>query len=151
MKNFATSPCYHVVITYVSLGPWFYWLTLIFRSLGCFLLMNYFRVSHSDTSIHFLLLKLYSGHYLTMLQVTFRIKLVLLIFQCSFDDSVFYVCSVSLLWLKIAIRHEALTLFRMRRKGPPPPYQFSLVTSTNVGIRLQNFLFFNFNSFATLV
>ena len=32
-----------------------------------------------------------------------------------------------------------------------PPTSFSPVTSTNVGISLQNFLTFNFNTFATLV
>ena len=35
--------------------------------------------------------------------------------------------------------------------GGRPPTSFSPVTSTNVGIRPQNFLTFNFNPFATLV
>ena len=33
----------------------------------------------------------------------------------------------------------------------PPPTSFSPVTSTNVGISLQNFLILSFNTFATLV
>ena len=37
IKNFATSPGYHVVITYVCLGACTYWLTPIFCSVGSFL------------------------------------------------------------------------------------------------------------------
>ena len=45
-----------------------------------------------------------------------------------------------------------LTLFRMGGWGKKdPPTSFSPVTSTNVGISLQNFLTFSFNPFATLV
>ena len=37
------------------------------------------------------------------------------------------------------------------QKAPTPPTSFSPVTSTNVGIRLQNFLTFSFNPFDRLV
>ena len=37
------------------------------------------------------------------------------------------------------------------QKAPPPPSSFSPIASTNVGIRPQNFLNFDFNPFATLV
>ena len=46
--------------------------------------------------------------------------------------------------------HYSLTLFRMGGGGTKRP-SFSPVTSTNVGIILQNFLAFSFNPFATLV
>ena len=36
-------------------------------------------------------------------------------------------------------------------KKPPPPTSFSPVTSTNVGVRPQNFLIFSFKPFATLL
>ena len=44
-----------------------------------------------------------------------------------------------------------LTLFRMKRRQKGPPTSFSSVTSSNVGIRPQNFLTFSFNHFAALV
>ena len=48
-----------------------------------------------------------------------------------------------------------LTLFRIgngvQKAPPPPPTNFSPVTSTNVTISPQNFLTFSFNPFATLV
>ena len=44
--------------------------------------------------------------------------------------------------------HYSLTLFRMGGTKRP---SFSPVTSTNVGIILQNFLTLSFNPFATLV
>ena len=44
-----------------------------------------------------------------------------------------------------------LTLFRMKRRQKGPPTSFSSVTSSNLGIRPQNFLTFSFNHFAALV
>ena len=44
-----------------------------------------------------------------------------------------------------------LTLFRMRGGKKALPTSFSPVTSTNVGIRPQNFLTFSFNPFDRLV
>ena len=38
-----------------------------------------------------------------------------------------------------------------RAKSPLPPTSFSPVTSTNVGVRPQNFLIFSFKPFATLL
>ena len=82
MKNFATSPCYHVVITYVCLGA----CTLSLHFINSDLLFNRlfplyelilsfsFRLKY-----HFLLLKLYGGCSLKMFQVTFGITLFLLI------------------------------------------------------------------------
>ena len=48
---------------------------------------------------------------------------------------------------------DVLTLIRLRvwAKKAPPPTSFSLASSTNVGVRPQNFLTFSLNSFATLV
>ena len=43
-----------------------------------------------------------------------------------------------------------LTLFKMG-EAKRPPTSFSPVTSTNVGVNLQDFLTFSFNPFATLV
>ena len=51
LKNFATIPCCHAVITYVSLGACTYWLTPIFCSAGRFLHMNLFPVFHSSKRI----------------------------------------------------------------------------------------------------
>ena len=36
-------------------------------------------------------------------------------------------------------------------KSPPPPTSFSPVTSTNIGVSLQNFLTFSYNHFVTHV
>ena len=47
-----------------------------------------------------------------------------------------------------------LTLFSMGKMGvgkKDPPTSFSPATSTNVGLRLQNFLTFSFNPFSRLV
>ena len=37
------------------------------------------------------------------------------------------------------------------KQATPPPTSFSPVTSTNLGMRHQNFLTFSFNTFSTLV
>ena len=48
--------------------------------------------------------------------------------------------------------HSRLTLFRMGGGGAKrPPTSFSPLTSTNVGISIQNFLTFSFNPFDRLV
>ena len=46
---------------------------------------------------------------------------------------------------------STLTLFRTGGVKRPPPTSFSPVTSTNVGIRPENFLTFSFNPFERLV
>ena len=47
---------------------------------------------------------------------------------------------------------RVLTLFKMKGvSGGWGPISFFRVTSTNVGIRPQNFLTFSFNTFATLM
>ena len=51
------------------------------------------------------------------------------------------------LWIPL----YALTLFRMGVGQKGPSTSFSSVTSTNTGIRPQNFLTFSFNPFATLM
>ena len=84
MKNFATSPCYHVVITYVCLGA----CTLILYLINSDLLFNrLFPLYELILSFsfrlkqHFLLLKFYGGYSLKMFHITFGIKLFLLIPQ----------------------------------------------------------------------
>ena len=84
MKNFATSPCYHVVITYVCLDA----CTLILYLINSDLLFNrLFPLYELILSFsfrlkqHFLLFKFYGGYSLKMLQITFGIKLFLLIPQ----------------------------------------------------------------------
>ena len=84
MKNFGTSPCYHVVITYVCLDA----CSLILYLINSDLLFNklfplyelilsfLFRLKQ-----RFLSLKFYGGYSLKMFQVTFGIKLFLLIHQ----------------------------------------------------------------------
>ena len=84
MKNFATSPCYHVVITYVCLGACTLSLYLINSELlfnRLFPLYELISSFHLDFSSTFFLLKLYGGYYLKMPQVTFGIKLFVLIPQ----------------------------------------------------------------------
>ena len=83
MKNVATSPYYHVVITYVWLGA-----SLSLYLINSDLLFNrlfplYELISSFSFRLkqHFLLLKLYGGYSLKILQVTFGIKLFFLIPQ----------------------------------------------------------------------
>ena len=87
LKNFATSPCYHAVIT------WFF--RCLHLLINSDLLLSRLFPSYEFISSfsfkqkkHFLLLKLYDGHFLPMLQDTFGIKLLLLIFQYFFNSSV---------------------------------------------------------------
>ena len=82
MESFATSPCYHVVITYVCLDP----STLILYLINSNLLFNrLFPLYELILSFsfrlkqYFLLLKFYGGYSFKMFQVTFGIKLFLLI------------------------------------------------------------------------
>ena len=87
LKNFATSPCCHAVIT------WFF--RCLHLLINSDLLLSRLFPSYEFISSfsfkqkkHFLLLKLYDGHFLPMLQDTFGIKLLLLIFQYFFNSSV---------------------------------------------------------------
>ena len=87
LKNFGTSPCCHAVIT-----CFFRCLDLLINSdlLPSRLFPSYEFISSFSfkQKKHFLLLKLYDGHFLPMLQDTFEIKSVLLIFQYFFNSSV---------------------------------------------------------------
>ena len=60
------------------------------------------------------------------------------------DDTTFFLRD------KKSIKEFLLNLLK-GQKAPPPPTSFSSVTSTNVGIRPQNFLTFSFNPFDRLV
>ena len=84
MENVASSPCYHVVITYVCLDG----CTLILFLINSDLLFNrLFPLYKLILSFlfglkqHFILLRFYSGYSVQILQVTFAIKLFLLIPQ----------------------------------------------------------------------
>ena len=98
MKDFATSPCYRVIIMYVCLGV----CTFILHLVNSDLLFN--RL-HQE---HFLLPKLYGGHSLKILQVTFGINLFLLIFHYSFETSVSFAQS---LWVKDLVWSKSLNDF----------------------------------------
>ena len=65
--------------------------------------------------------------------------------KCTFKTYSFFVNDA------ILASDNPLTLFRIWRGQKSPPTSFSPVTSTNVGIRPQNFLAFSFNPFDRLV
>ena len=82
MKNFATSPCYLVVITYVCLDACTLFLSLINSDLLFNRLFPLYKLILSFSfrlKQHFLLLKFYGSYFVKMFQVTFGIKLFLLI------------------------------------------------------------------------
>ena len=105
LETFATIPQYHVVITYVCLGACTLLLHLINfnqlfnRLLPLCQLISSFSYRHKWQS---LLRWLYGGHSLKILQVTFGIKLFLLISQYSLENSLSFASSSwvkDLVWL----------------------------------------------------
>ena len=94
-------PCYHVVITclFRCLHLLIKCDLLFSRLFPLYELILSFSFRHKW---NFLLLKLYGGHSFTMLQVTFGIKLLLLISQYPFNSPVSFAyssCVKDLVWL----------------------------------------------------
>lgn len=85
--------CLNIYIAYPCVFPCTCWLVLIFCLVNCFLYMNLFPDFHPGTS-WFFLLKRCGGHFVTMSQVIFLIKLHISMFHNFWQFCVNYIIFV---------------------------------------------------------
>ena len=104
--------CLNIYIAYPCVFPCTCWLVLIFCLVNCFLYMNLFPDFHPGRS-WFFLLKRCGGHFVTMSQVIFLIKLHISMFHNFWQFCVNYIIFVHKRFLPTKYTFTSLFWWRM--------------------------------------